>query len=142
MKTRTGKILVGLVALLAFIMCFVAYFPRIAKADSVEVAFEFVPFTSAIATPMTGWYKVQEGQMYDKANNDIAAAPTWTDCVTAISVDSSTGVYEDTPETAMPTGWYIWRLWDNSSASTDAHIKAKLIYWNKGLRRITHMSDL
>jgi len=103
----------------------------------------FLPFTTEASNPVTGWYKVQEGKMYDQQNNVIATEPTWTDCVKSVTVDSSTGIYEDKPESTMPTGEYIWRLWDSASpASTDVCIKSKLIYWDQSKKLITEVADL
>lgn len=117
--------------------------PSLAMTDAVEAGWEFVPFTTTATNPVTGWYHVDKGRMYDKVNNTLAAAPTWTDCVTAISIDNTTGIYEDSPESTMESGWYIWRLWDSASpAYTDTEVKAKLIYWSQQRRQITQVADL
>jgi hypothetical protein len=82
-------------------------------------------------------------KMYDKTNNELAAAPTWTDCVTAINITASTGIFADTPESTMPTGWYIWRQWDSAApVSTDSVVKSKLIFWDQHKRLITAVSDI
>lgn len=142
MKTRTGKIIIGLVAVLVTVVGLIAVLPRVVRADTVEVGWEFIPFSMDITTPMTGWYKIQEGQMYDKVNNRIAATPTWTDCATAVTIDSYTGIYEDRPESTMPTGDYIWRLWDNTTASTDQPVKSKYVYWDASQKRLTRIADI
>lgn len=115
--------------------------PQAVVADTVQTGWTFVPFTTVASNPVTGWYHIGKGQMYDKTNNVLASSPSWTDCVTSISVDSTTGIYEDAPESTMPMGEYIWRLWDSASpASTDTAEKAKLIYWNG--EHITKIADL
>ncbi len=102
-----------------------------------------LPFETDATNPVTGWYNVRTGQMFDKVNHTLSSSPTWTDCVTSISADSSSGLYEDTPDTEMPSGWYIWRLWDSSSpASTDQCAKSKLVYWNQERRVIMCIADL
>lgn len=161
MKTRFGKIagaMVWLTALLA--VTFTAglhvsatraaaptALPQMMSsallADTVQVDWNHIPFSTTATNPVTGWYHVYTGQMYDKTNNALAAAPTWTDCVTSISIDDKAGLYEDTPESTMPSGWYIWRLWDSASpAYTDTESKAKLIYWSKERAIITRIADL
>lgn len=116
---------------------------QVATADLVEAGWKHLPFTTTAANPVTGWYHVYLGQMYDKTNNALAAAPTWTDCVTAITVDNTTGIFEDTPESTMPSGWYVWRLYDSAApAYTDEHIKSKLVYWSKEREQITWIGGL
>jgi hypothetical protein len=81
--------------------------------------------------------------MYDKTNNALAASPTWTDCVTAITIDATTGIYEDTPEATMPDGEYIWRLYDSASpAYTDVPVKSKLVKWSRARQLILEISDI
>lgn len=114
-----------------------------AMADTVQVDWLFIPFTTSDSNPVTGWYNVYTGQMYDKTNNTLAAAPTWTDCVTSISIDTTTGIYEDTPESTMVSGWYIWRQFDSASpAYTDTVQKSKLLYWSRERGLITRVADL
>lgn len=120
--------------------------PLVATAGTgnlIEAGWDFVPFQTDASSPVTGWYHVKSGQMYDKTNNVLAASPTWRDCVTPITVDSFSGIFEDTPAATMPGGWYIWRLWDSVvPAATDTPLARKLVYWDRLRGQITWIGDL
>lgn len=144
MVKHYGKILISTAVLLAAMMAiYVGSMAVTAKADTVETGWKHIPFYTAASNPKTAWYYVYTGQMYDKAADALAAAPTWTDCVTAITINDKTGLFEDAPDTVMPTGEYIWRLYDAASpAYTDVPEKSKLVFWSKERQMIIKISDL
>ena len=140
---RYGKILISTAIILSLLMAiYLCSMVVTARADTAKVGWNFIPFQTTAANPKTGWYHIYSGQMYDKSADVLAASPTWTNCVTAITVDATTGMYEDTPEATMPSGEYIWRLYDSASpAYTDEPIKSKLVYWSKELKQITSIAN-
>lgn len=129
--------------LLCAAVCLYCFTALPVQSDTVEVGWKHIPFQDTLTNPCTGWYHVYTGQMYDKTNNALAASPTWTDCVTAITIDATTGIYEDTPEATMPDGEYVWRLYDSASpAYTDVPVKSKLVKWSRARQLILEISDI
>ena len=140
MKKRIGKITATSIVLLAA----AAIFSMGSLSDPHEVTnWSNIPFATTNTNPVTGWYNVVAGQMYDKTNNVLDSDPTWTDCVTAITIDQYSGLYKDTPESTMPNGWYVWRQWDSAApAYTDEVKKSVYVFWDANTGRITKIGDI
>jgi hypothetical protein len=103
----------------------------------------YLPFSTGDSNVTTGWFNLKEGQMYDKQNNTLAAEPTWTNCVKAVTIDQYSGVYKEVPEETMPSGYYIWRQYNTASpAYTDREQKSKLVYWDAEKKLVTWLAEL
>jgi hypothetical protein len=116
----------------------------LAMGDTLSgLTLTYLPFSTSDTNVATGWFHLKTGQMYDKQNNALAAEPTWTDCVKAVTIDQHSGMYKEVPEETMESGYYIWRQYNTASpAYTDKVRKAKLVYWDQSSKLITWLADL
>jgi hypothetical protein len=132
MKQRWGRITAGvLCGLLLAVLAFTAGRLTPAKADVIAVGRKAVYFSSAADAPVSGFFHLGTGRLYDKTNNALADAPTWTDCVTAAAADTAGKLWKDEPETTLPPGEYLWRQWDTAADAAAGSVpdRTKALYW-------------
>ena len=128
LKKHRGKIIAGLLAVM--VMVGIAAYMAIPAQAAGNGKYEFVVYGS-YTNFCYRLIRVSDLKVWDAEAGALAAAPTYADTDTAVTINQTLGGYAIDIDAALPAGEYDFLVYETDSpAYTDTPVLGKRLSWN------------